>query len=153
MVDKCLQGPPQLDISVQQLCSSTQPKISQGQNIEVQLNSKGDPPEESTPHNPEIYQLMSLKAEYKQEGCIMGEQGFDQPGIVEKIIVRSVETNEILNEDEVQSMSSGVSRTTAEAWFNRLNVNVQKYNNPEHDGVFPHKLPLFLSPWNHISWS
>lgn len=154
MVDKCLQGPPQFDISVQQRCSSTQSKTSQGQNIEVQLNSKGDPPEESTPQNimkPEVskvYQPMSLNAEYKQEGRIMGERDFSEPRTAEEVIAKSAETDEIFNEEELQSLSSGVSKSSAEAWFNRLNVDVQKYNNfPSYDGVFPHE---FLNLWHHI---
>lgn len=160
MVDKCLQGPPQSCISVQHLCSSIQSKISQGQNIEVQLNSKGDPPEESTPQNsikPEIqkvHQPMSLNAEYKHEGRITGERDFAKPSIAEEVIVKSVETDDILNEEEVKSMSSGVSGSGAEALFHDLNVDVQKYNNfPGYDGVYPHKLPLSLNPWHRIVWS
>lgn len=135
MVDKCLQSPPPFSIPTQQLDLTASPQLILGQTIEDQLNSKGEPPEQLL-HLDAIkgrllkaHQVMSFNSGYVYEGRV-GERGLER--MAEEAALKSTESDDKLSEEEVQSMASGKSKSTAkstaEDWFNHFNTDVQEYN-------------------------
>ncbi|KAF8431859.1 frequency clock protein-domain-containing protein [Terfezia claveryi] len=147
MVDKCLQSPPPFSIPTQHLDISIGPQSILGQTIEDQLNSKGEPPEQSLHLStikrtlPNAHQVMSPHGEYIYGG---GERGLEQ--MAEEAALKGTENDDKLSEEEVQSMASGKSKSTAnctaEDWFNHLNQNVRGYNNfAGYDDDPPYYLP------------
>lgn len=164
MVDKCLQTPPPFSIQTQQLDSSTSQKIPSGYSIEDQLNSKGEPPEETILTKSirrgsfKTQQTMSYNGSYVYEGRLSRDRDLDrlrESSVVgqeeeeEEAMLKSTESDGKSSEEEVDSMISGKSKSTVKStpqdWFKELNTGVQEHNNfTGYDGVSPYIVYLIF---------
>lgn len=91
--------------------------------------------------------MMSSNDDYVYEGCVVGERGLER--MAKEAVLKSTESDDKLNEEEVQSMTSGKSKSTAkstpEDWFNHLNQDVQGHNKfAGYDGLCPYSLLFFF---------
>ncbi|KAF8423816.1 frequency clock protein-domain-containing protein [Tirmania nivea] len=145
MVDKFLQSPPTFSVSTQQLDLSADPQLILGQTIEDQLNSKGEPPEQSIRKSlSKSHQVMSFNSEYISEGRVVGDRGLER--MAEVVALKSNGGDDKLSEEEVQSIISGKSKSTAkstaEDWWKDFNRDVQENNKfTGYDDDPPYYLP------------